>query len=119
MLTEVMKGSRLVPAPNHGDGSRKASTHVKGKETFSPFNLPRARLSGQVLVGLVDLAHTGRSNRMAVANQAAPGVDRNFASEFAATCSPRTCGKAVAPLLANSAPFPCLGQAENFVSEFR
>src|SRR4029078_11489228 len=76
--------SRLIPSPNHGDGSSEASTHVKGKETLYPFNLSRARVFSQLLVGLVDLAHTGRSHGMAVANQAATGVDRNLPTDFAA-----------------------------------
>jgi len=68
----LLKAQRkpLNPVPNHGDGSSEASTHVKGKETLYPFNLSTARLFSQLLVGLVDLAHTGRSHGMAVANQA-------------------------------------------------
>src|SRR5207245_11071676 len=69
--------SRLIPSPNHGNGSSEASTHVKGKETLYPCNLSRARLFSQLLIGLVELAHTGRSHGMAVANQAANGVVRS------------------------------------------
>src|SRR5947208_17141294 len=77
------KRSRLIPSPNHGDGSSEASTHVKGKETLYTFNLPRARLFSQLLVGLVDLPPTGGSHGLAVANQAATAVDRTLPTDFA------------------------------------
>src|SRR6266404_1530552 len=109
--------SRLIPSPYHGDGSSEASTHVKGKETLYPFNLPRARLFSQLLVGLVNLAHTGRSHGMAVANQATTGVDRNLPTDFAADMFAPNLRKRSRPAFRQLSAFPFFRQAKNFVSD--
>src|SRR4026209_938336 len=110
-------GSRLIQSPKHGDGSSEASTHVKGKETLYPFNLSRARLFSQLLVGFVDLAHTGRSHGMAVANQAAPGVDRNLPTDFTTDMFAPDLRKGSRSAFRQLSAFPFLRQAKNFVSD--
>src|SRR5438552_18734817 len=96
----------LIPSPNHGDGSSEASAHVKGKETLYPFNLPRLRLLSQLLVSIKYLTHTGSSNRIAIANQAATGIDRNLPADFAADMFASDLRKRGRSALASSAPFP-------------
>src|SRR5438477_5505006 len=107
----------LIPSPNHGDGSSKASAHVKGKETPYSFNLPRLRLLSQLLVSIKYLTHTRRSNRMAVANQAATGIDRNLPADFAADMFASDLRKRGRSALRQLGTFPLLRQAKNFVSD--
>src|SRR5882724_10336898 len=109
--------SRLIPSPNHGHGSGKTSTHVKGKEALYPFNLTRAGLFSQLLIGLVDLAHTGRSHGMAVADQAATGVDRNLPTDFAADMFAPDLRKGSRSAFRQLSAFPFFRQAKNFVSD--
>src|SRR5436190_16385936 len=73
----------LLASPNHGDRSSQTSAHVKREKTFYPFNLARAGLVAQLLVGIKNLAHTRRTHRMAVANQTAAGINRDFPCDFA------------------------------------
>src|SRR5437762_13820397 len=115
----LLKAQRhsLIPSPNHGNGSSEASTHVKGKETLYSCNLSRARLFSQLLVGLVDLAHTGRSHGMAVANQAATGVDRNLPTDFAADMFAPDLRKGSRSAFRQLSAFPFFRQAKNFVSD--
>src|SRR5436190_19140248 len=113
----ALKGAPLIPSPNHGDGSSEASAHVKGKETLYPFNLPRFRLFSQLLVSIKYLTHAGRSNRMAVANQAATGVDRNLPADFAADMFAPDLRKRGRSALRQLGTFPLLRQAKNFVSD--
>src|SRR5205814_7307174 len=107
----------LIPSPNHGDGSREASTHVKGKETLYPFNLPRIRLPSQLLVSLKHLTHACGSNRMAIANQAATGVDWNLPADFATNMFASDLRKGGRSASRQLGTFSLLRQAKNFVSD--
>src|SRR6266478_5007531 len=70
--------ARLVAAPDHRHGSRKAAAHVKREEFSGVFDLARAGLSGELLIGFVNLANTGRAYGVTVADEAASSVHRNF-----------------------------------------
>src|SRR5437867_12574245 len=72
----------LLASPNHGDGSREAAAHVKGKKSFHVFDLAGARLFGELLVSLEYLADTGRADRMTITDQSTACVDRNFKRKF-------------------------------------
>src|SRR6266403_6298547 len=59
---------RLIPAPQHRDGCRETTAHVEGQITPGVWNLPRAGLLSEMLVGFENLSHASRTNRMAIAN---------------------------------------------------
>jgi len=59
---------QLVAAPNHGDGSRQAAAHVEGQIALHIFDLPRTSLIGEMLISFDNLAHTGRADRMPIAD---------------------------------------------------
>src|SRR5207245_11535466 len=109
--------SRLIPSPNHGDGSCQASAHVKGKETLHPFNLPRAGLPSQLLVSIEYLTHAGRSNRMTVTNQSATSVNRNLPADFAADMFAPDLRKRRRSAFRQLGTFPLLRQSKNFVRD--
>src|SRR6266404_311078 len=59
---------RLIPAPQHRDGCRQTAAHVEGQITPGVWNLPRASLLSEMLVGFEILSHSGRAHRMAIAD---------------------------------------------------
>ena len=77
--------SSINPGPKSAsNGSRRAAAHVEGEEFFHVFDLASAGLFGELLIGVENLAHPGRADRMAVGDQTAAGVYRNFEWKFAA-----------------------------------
>src|ERR1700757_3883783 len=72
----------LTATPNHGDRSRQAAAHVESEKSFHVLDLTSAGLPAELLIRFEHLANTGRAYRVTVADQAAPGIDRNFESRF-------------------------------------
>src|SRR5207248_6736868 len=107
----------LIPSPNHGDASSKASTHVEAKETLHPRNLPRVSLFGELLIGLVDLAHASCSNRMAIANQTAARIDRNLPADLTFDVFASDLRERSRSAFRQLGTFPLFRQAKNFVSD--
>ena len=105
----------LFASPNHGDGSREAAAHVKGKKSFHVFDLAGARLFGELLVSLDYLADTGRADRMTITDQSTACVDRNFKRKFAGCFAAHLgqCGRAT---FHEFDTFARLGKSEDFIS---
>ena len=103
----------LLASPNHGDGSREAAAHVEREEFFGVFDLASTGLFRKLLIGLEDLAHAGRSDRMTVGDQAAARVHWNLERpiEFFRPHLRQRCRATFHKLDA----FARLGESENFV----
>ena len=63
------------------DRASSRAAHVLGQAEFRPPDLPRPRLSAELLDDLDGQGDTGRADRMALGFQTAAGVDREFPLE--------------------------------------
>jgi hypothetical protein len=68
VLITASPARTLIAAPNHRDRRSQAAAHVERQITFRIWNLTRAGLLGQMLIRFENLSHSGRANRMSIAN---------------------------------------------------